>query len=205
MPHAPADPLLILLHGYSNNSGELAWLGEILAEHVPKARIVRLNAPFPHEEGSGGFQWYSLAGVSPRNRPGRVRAARAPLDTLLQAAIDEAGLSGRLDRVGLIGFSQGATMVFDAVASGRWPVGAMATFACRVATARPFGPAAATPILLVHGLEDEAVPAWNSLKAWGDLHRAGHPADLVACAGVGHDISRAAAAYAGQFLARHLA
>ncbi|MCF1710460.1 prolyl oligopeptidase family serine peptidase [Tabrizicola sp. J26] len=205
MPKPPADPLLILLHGYSNNAGELGWLGELLAEHVPQARIVRLNAPFPHEEGSGGYQWYSLAGVTPRNRPARVRAARAALDTLLQATIDEAGLSGRLDRVGLVGFSQGATMVFDAVASGRWAVGAMATFACRVATTRPFAPPPTTPMLLVHGLQDEAVPAWNSLKAWGELHRAGHPADLVACAGVGHDISRPAAAYAGQFLARHLA
>ena len=205
MPPKPADPLLILLHGYSNNAGELAWLGDIFAQHVPQARIARLNAPFPHEEGSGGYQWYSLASVTARNRRPRVTAARAALDALLRETIAQAGLADRLDQVGLVGFSQGATMAFDAVASGRWTVGAMVTFACRVATARPFRPRPETPMLMVHGLEDEAVPAWNSLKAWGDLHRAGHPADLVACAGVGHDISPAAAAYAAEFLARHLA
>ena len=51
-------------------------------------------------------------------------AARGALDDLLMRQLDLYGFAHRLDRVALVGFSQGATMVFDAIASGRWPVAA---------------------------------------------------------------------------------
>jgi phospholipase/carboxylesterase len=40
--------------------------------------------------------------------------------------IEKHGFAGRFDRIAFFGFSQGAIMALDAVASGRWPVRAAA-------------------------------------------------------------------------------
>jgi phospholipase/carboxylesterase len=133
-----------------------------LAAGLPDVAITAPDAPFVHDDNPALGQWHSLTGVTRANRPARVAAARGALDTLLRSQIAEQGFAGRLDRVALVGFSQGATMVFDAIASGRWPVAAAVTFACSVTRPDPVAPPPGTEMLMVHGSADRAVPPGNS-------------------------------------------
>ncbi len=172
-----------------------------LAACLPDFAITAPDAPYAHDDDPVLRQWYSLTGVTKANRPARVAAARGALDALLRLQVDAYGFSGRLDRVALVGFSQGATMVFDAIASGRWPVAAAVTFACRVIRPDPVAPPPGTKMLMVHGSADRAVPPGNSATGRTLLRRHGLDTDHLVCAGVGHEISPAAMVYAARFIA----
>ena len=179
---------------------DLGGLQAGLAAGLPDVVITAPDAPFAHDDNPALRQWYSLTGVTRANRPARVATARGALDSLLRSQIAAKGFAGRLDRVALVGFSQGATMVFDAIASGRWPVAAAVTFACRVTRPDPVAPPPGTKMLMVHGSADRAVPPGNSASGRTLLRRHGLDADHLVCAGVGHEISPAAAAYAAMFI-----
>jgi phospholipase/carboxylesterase len=195
------DSLVILCHGVAAFGYDLDPLADVLRAARPSSSVVAPDAPFAFEHGPGR-QWYSQDDITPANRRERVVAARPAFDALVSGLIDEHRLAGRLDRVALVGFSQGAIMVEDALASGRWPVAAMVALSGRLATPEPLTPAPATPLLLVHGADDPVVPPSESERAFALLKAAGVAVELHRLAGVGHVVSPQAAALAAGFVSR---
>ena len=191
--------LIILLHGVGSSGANIAPLGEAWHAAMPDTDFVAPDGPFGFDHGAGR-QWFSLDGITPENRPGRVVAARESFDRTLAAILAARGLTHRLDRVVLAGFSQGAIMALDAVASGRWPVAAVVAFSGRLATPS-LTPAGQTPVMLIHGDADGAIPVAESIEAEARLLAAGVAAKLHVLAGVGHTISPAGAEMAGRFIA----
>ena len=125
---------------------------------------------------------------------------------MISTAIAERGFAGRLDRVALFGFSQGAIMALDAIARGRWPVAAVVAASGRLpGAADPLPAAAATPVLLLHGEADAMVPAEESRRAATRLKAAGFAVETRFFARLGHAISAEGVEAAGAFLARALA
>jgi phospholipase/carboxylesterase len=92
-------------------------------------------------------------------------------------------------------------MALDAVASGRWPVGAVVGFSGRLASPLPLQPAMETPILLVHGSADPVIPSTESSKAAAALQALGVNVETLILPGLPHTISAEGAAQAGNFLA----
>lgn len=195
--------LIILLHGVGSSGENLARLGDIWLEMLPGAAVAAPDAPFAFD-GGGGHQWFSIAGVSESNRAQRVEAARTAFDDTLNAVLERRGFSGRLDQVALVGFSQGAIMALDALASGRWPVRAVVAFAGRLATAEPLSPPPGSAALLVHGDADRVIPAAETLLAAATLRRHGVEVESQIEAGVDHTISPEGALKAADFLSRRL-
>lgn len=193
-----------MLHGVGSNGNDLTSLADALKGALPSAVFVAPNAPSPSSFGSG-YQWFSVAGVTEDNRSARILDARPSFDKTISALVEEHGFSGRLDRVVLVGFSQGTIMALDAVASGRWPVGAVVGFSGRLASPLPLQPATATPILLVHGSSDAVIPASESSKAAATLHRLGLKVETLILPGLTHTVSAEGVARAGSFLAETLA
>lgn len=191
--------LVILLHGVGSNGADLAPLGESWKARLPDAVFVSPNAPEPSNFGSG-YQWFSVAGVTEENRPARITAARPAFDTVISDIIEENGFNGRLDRVVLVGFSQGTIMSLDAVASGRWPVAAVVGFSGRLASEAPLAPSKATKIMLIHGTSDPVIPSWETEKAETELKAAGLSVETVIEPGLGHTISIGGADRACDFL-----
>ena len=192
-----------MLHGVGSSGPALAPLANAWKGALPDAVFVAPNAPSPSSFGSG-YQWFSVAGVTEDNRSGRILDARPSFDKTISALIEENGFSGRLDRVVLVGFSQGTIMALDAVASGRWPVGAVVGFSGRLASPLPLRPATATPILLVHGSSDPVIPAAESSKAAAILQPLGLKVETLILPGLNHTISAEGAGRAGSFLAEAL-
>jgi phospholipase/carboxylesterase len=91
-------------------------------------------------------------------------------------------------------------MVFDAIASGCWPVAAAITFAFRVTRPDLVAPPPGTKMLMVQSSADKAVPQGNSATGRTLLRRHGLDAHHLVCAGVGHEISPAATVYAARFI-----
>lgn len=194
-----SENLVILLHGVGARGADLAALGMGWQKALPQTRFVAPDAPFAFDQGGAGRQWFSVSGVTAANRAGRVVAARQAFDATLQAILDQTGFSDRLDRVALVGFSQGAIMALDALASGRWPVAAVIGYAGRLATPDPLTPAIA-PVLLVHGDADTAIPFTETLSAEARLKAVGVPVRAVIEPGRHHGISPEAAALGAAFL-----
>lgn len=193
-----------MLHGVGSSGNDLAPLANAWKDALPGAVFVAPNAPSPSSFGSG-YQWFSVAGVTEDNRSARILDARPSFNKAISALIEENGFSGQLDRVAFVGFSQGTIMALDAIASGRWPVGAVVGFSGRLASPPPLQPATATSILLVHGSSDPVIPASESNKAAATLQPLGLKVETLILPGLTHTISAEGVARAGSFLAETLA
>ncbi|MFN7101639.1 MAG: alpha/beta hydrolase [Pseudorhizobium sp.] len=198
-----ADVLVIMLHGVGASGSDLAPLADAWTTALPGAAFASPDAPAASSFGSG-YQWFSVAGVTEENRAGRVHDARPSFDAVVSATIEENDFSNRLDRVAFVGFSQGTIMALDAVASGRWPVGAVVGFSGRLASPLPHQPALRTPVLLIHGSGDEVIPATESTGAAATLKALGVAVETVIVPGLPHTISIEGADKAGSFLAASL-
>lgn len=196
--------LVILLHGVGSRGRDLLPLAELWRGHLPGTAFVAPDAPHPFEQGGAGRQWFSVLGITPANRAARIAEARAGFDAALADAIEAHGLTNRLDRVALVGFSQGSIMALDALATGRWPVAAVVAFAGRLATAEPLTPAPGTRLLLVHGSSDPVMPVAEAASARSTLEASGVAVESHILPGVGHTITAEGARLAGLFLARTL-
>lgn len=203
MTDGPPDSLVILLHGVAAFGYDLDPLAGVLRRSLPGAAVIAPDAPFAYELGPGR-QWYSLEGVTPENRLERIQAARPAFDALIGSLVAAQGLENRLERVALVGFSQGATLAFDAMARGRWPVGALALLSGRFVTPAPFLPAHTTPVLLVHGSADGAVPPEETRRAAVMLQGAGMMVQSHILRGVGHTISPTGMKLTRRFLRERL-
>lgn len=189
--------LVILLHGVGSSSANMAALGQAMAPALPG--IVFESPDAPHGNGRG-HEWFSVAGVTEGNRPGRVAAARPGFDAVISGLIAQHGFSDALDRVALLGFSQGSIMALDALASGRWPVGAVVAFSGRLASPLPLAPSTGTPLLLFHGDADPIMPPSESVRAAEQLTAVGVRAKLTIEPGLGHQVSPSGLAQATAFL-----
>ena len=172
MPTTETGSLVVFLHGVGSRGASLLPLARQWAPLLPGAEFAAPDGPAVFDGDGAGRQWFSVDGVTDTNRPQRIVAARAGFDETLRNAVDQHGFLDRLDRVVLVGFSQGAIMALDAVATGRWPVAAVVAYSGRLASPPPLTPSKSTRVLLVHGADDQVVAARHSTEAaavLGDL------------------------------------
>jgi phospholipase/carboxylesterase len=201
---SPDGSLVIFLHGVGASGADLAPLSGLLRRFLPAAAFASPDAPKPFDGGVPGRQWFSIAGVNDANRGERVAGARAGFDRVVNHEIEKAGFRGRLDRIAFFGFSQGAILSLDAVADGRWPIAAVVAASGRLVL--PPGPKAAkaTPVLLLHGDQDNVIPAAETPRAERLLREAGLAVEARLYPDLGHSISSEGLDAAGAFLARRL-
>lgn len=196
-----APDLVILLHGVRAFGADVARLGEAWRDLLPATAFAAPDAPFPFDGGAPGRQWFSVTGVTAENRAARIAAARPAFDAVIEGIMDAHGLTGHPERVALVGYSQGAIMALDALATGRWPVAGVVALSGRLALDGPLTPPAATKLLIVHGTEDTVVPCIESQSACARLEQVGFRPEMHLLPGIGHWISTEAVERAGLFLA----
>ena len=197
-----AKSLVVLLHGVGSRGADLLPLAQGWRQSLPATAFAVPDGPFAFDGGGPGRQWFSVSGVTEANRPQRIVAARPAFDDVLSAAIAQHELLGHLDRVVLVGFSQGSIMALDAIVSGRWPVAALVAYSGRLASPRPFAPAGSTQVLLVHGTADPVISAGNSTEAAATLRELGFRTDSQILPGVGHTITVQGAQLGAEFIAK---
>lgn len=200
-----AQNLVILLHGVGASGADLAPLGVALRDFLPNAVFAAPNAPNRFDGGGLGRQWFSVVGINTANRAQRVEQARAGFDRIVAQEIEKFGFGARLESIAFFGFSQGAIMALDAIATGYWPVGAMVAASGRLAL--PPGPmvTSKTPVLLLHGERDDVVPVQETVQADRILKNAGFEVEMRVYPELGHAISPDGLRASGEFLAARLA
>ncbi|MBA4790346.1 MAG: dienelactone hydrolase family protein [Rhizobiales bacterium] len=200
----PADSLVVLLHGYGADGRDLLDLADAFGDLLPGAAFAAPHAPEPCAQAPVGRQWFALDDLDPRRLAMGVDSAVPALVRVLEDERARWGVAP--DRVALVGFSQGAMMALGAMLRLPAPPAAVVALSGLWAGPRPqTPPAALPPVCLIHGMEDEVVPAGALLASAVGLSEAGIPVEWHLCPGLGHGIDARGLGLTGAFLHQGLA
>ncbi len=180
----PMQGCVVTLHGRGVTGEDLMPLATEIG--LLGIRWIFPDAPFPFPSDEGGRMWY---GFAPEKEEG-ILASRRLLFDLLDHLTEREKVPA--ERLALMGFSQGAVMSLDA--GLRYPkklamiiaLSGYLPFPERL-SAEKSAASSGTPILLIHGTDDDVVPADGSRKAHAALVKEGYPARLQEYP-MGHEI-----------------
>ena len=183
----PPKQLVVLCHGLGADGHDLIDLAPAWAEAAPDAVFASVHAPEVHYSGFGR-QWWAVADRRPEVMEAGVRRAAGFLDAFIDAELQRLGLPA--DAYALMGFSQGAmTALFTGLRRAVAPRAILAfSGALLVPEALTSELANRAPVLLVHGEDDDVVPASRSRDAEQALRAAGVPVESTYIPGLGHGI-----------------
>ena len=202
-----ARQLVVFLHGYGADGNDLIDIGRVWQPVMPNAAFVSPHAPSPCVQAGMGREWFPLTDRAQNERWRGVTSAAPILDRFLDAELQRRNLPP--SALALVGFSQGTMMALHvglrrAVApfaivgySGLLVVPPDADpdkFAAEIKS-RP-------PVLLIHGDQDELIPAQALFQASSGLAALGVPVEWHLSAGIGHGIDQEGLRHGGEFLAR---
>ncbi|MCI0600038.1 MAG: phospholipase, partial [Beijerinckiaceae bacterium] len=159
-----AEQLVVFLHGYGANGNDLIAIGKQWRSLMPGAAFAAPNAPEPCHQAPGGRQWFRLTMLNPAERWAGVKKAHPVLDAFLDAELERHRLDG--SKLALVGFSQGTMLALHTGLRRARAPAAIVGYSGELVVptnddgAMPFIPAStAPPILLVHGSQDDLIPA----------------------------------------------
>jgi phospholipase/carboxylesterase len=184
-PAAAAQQLIVLLHGVGSNAQNLVPVGQQFAALYPDALVLSLEGLQASDLGQGR-QWFSVAGVTEANRPGRVAAAMPAFRALIEALQQASGVSA--ENTTLVGFSQGSIMALECTQTQPALAAHVVAFSGRFASA-PTHAAIGTSVHLIHGDADPVMSVESSRSAARQLQALGVPVTLDIEAGMGHGIN----------------
>ncbi len=185
---APAQQLVVLLHGLGADGADLIDLAPVWARALPHAAFVAPHAPTPFVAGGFGRQWFDLYAADDATREAGADQSTLWLDSFLSAELTRLCLSD----YALMGFSQGAMMALHAGLRRKIAPKAILAFSGRlIAPHRLAEVTSRPPILLVHGEADEIVPAAESRAAEAALRAEGFDITTQFSPRLGHSIDEA--------------
>lgn len=184
-PAGAAQQLILLFHGVGSNAQDLVPVGQQFAAQFPAALVISLQGLQASDFGQGR-QWFSVAGVTEENRPGRVAAAMPAFRALIEQLQKNSGVSAA--NTTLIGFSQGSIMALESTQTQPALAGHVLAFSGRFATA-PTHAVQGTSVHLIHGDADPVMSVESSRSAAKQLQALGVPVTLDMEPGMGHGIN----------------
>lgn len=191
--------LVVLLHGWGADAGDLAGLAEPLSGHLPDTLFFAADAPDICAANPFGRQWFDI-----NDRITGPDYARPYILEMLAELASNCQLPAAA--IGLAGFSQGGMMSLATACRLPSPCAAAVCFSGALLNPDQLPKAAgdSPPILLIHGTEDQIVPPAALAAADARLTEQGWQTQSEMRPGLGHGIDEYSIAEAGRFLARHL-
>jgi len=204
----PARQLVVFLHGYGADGNDLIEIGRIWQDLLRQAAFVSPHAPNPCGQAPMGREWFPLTFREPNERWIGVNKAAPVLERFLDKELQRHNLPP--SALALVGFSQGTMMALHV--GLRRPVAPAAIVGYSGIFVLPDGAAPDSvkkdvrnrpPILLIHGSEDDLIPAQALFLATGDLAALSIPVEWHLSYGMGHGIDQEGLRQGGEFLAQH--
>ncbi|MCR9067409.1 MAG: alpha/beta hydrolase [Rhodobacteraceae bacterium] len=188
-----ADSLVIFLHGYGADGGDLLGLADPLGPHLPDTAFVAPDAPERSTMNPMGFQWFPIPWIDGSSEDqaeqGMLRAVD-DLNAFLDRMMAEEGLTP--DRVALVGFSQGTMLSLHVAPRRDAALAGVVAFSGRLLAPETLADEVRVrpPVLLIHGDADDVVPPASLPEAAEALEQAGWT-ELYAhvMKGTGHGIA----------------
>lgn len=203
MPKGGRSPrqLVVLLHGFGASGDDLIGLAEDWRDLLPDALFVAPHAPegMPFAD-LAGRQWFGLQTFTPDELWRGVLRAAPLLDAFIDQELARVGL-GSPD-LALVGFSQGAMMALHVGLRRRLPPAAIVGYSGIIAGPEHLGDdiQSSPPVLLIHGDQDEVIPAKALALTRDSLAAAQVVVEWHIRPGLGHGIDPVGLAMGGGFL-----
>jgi len=198
----PAQQLVVLLHGYGADGADLIDLGRFWQTLLPDAAFIAPDAPelLPFA-GFGGRQWFALTERTPSEYRIGAEAAQPVLDQFLDHELSQLSLDDR--SLALVGFSQGAMMTYQCGLRRKIPPACLIAYSGLLPGSDRLGPInTESPVLIVHGQEDDLVANYHGRVAYETLSGAGLKVEYHDLPGLGHSIDDRGLSLGSQFLVR---
>jgi phospholipase/carboxylesterase len=202
-----ARQLVVFVHGYGADGNDLIEIGRAWQVMMPDAAFVSPHAPFPCGQAPMGREWFPLTFRDPDERWNGVNATTPILDRFLDAELARHNLPP--SALALVGFSQGTMMSLHVGLRRATPPAAIVGYSGMLvlkgdSDVEGYAPQirARPPVLLIHGDQDELIPAQALFHATNALAALDVPAEWHISAGIGHGIDDEGLRQGGEFLAR---
>ena len=186
-----ANKLVVFLHGYGADGKDLIDLAKPFGMALPNASFISPDAPHPCAMSPQGRQWFPIEEIP----MGAIRASLGLLD-LIQNEIKKLSLTFK--DVILIGFSQGAMMSMQCLLINNEQLGAIIGYsgalkeenidAANDLILNGKHKYSDTPVLLVHGEQDEVVPFQSLKKSKYLLNKIGFNVQTLSRQNLAHGI-----------------
>jgi phospholipase/carboxylesterase len=152
----------------------------------------------------GGYQWFAITRLDPREMEAGVARAAGVLDKFIDRELERYQIAPH--RLALVGFSQGTMMALH-VGLRRAGVGGIVGFSGALTGAGKLKEEARgkPPVLLIHGDQDDMIPVSAVFQAAEGLAAAGLGAQWHISYGVPHSIGPDGLELGGAFLRAALA
>ena len=199
--------LVIFLHGYGADGGDLLGLADPLSEHLPDTVFAAPNAPERCTGNPAGFQWFPIPwidGSSEEESETGMASATADLNAYIDSVMEAEGVS-EAETI-LVGFSQGTMMALHIAPRRKDAFAGVVGFSGRLLRPDDLAEEAISkpPVLLLHGDEDDVVPPMSLPEAGDALTQAGFQVYGHVMKGTGHGIAPDGVGVALSFIGRQL-
>jgi phospholipase/carboxylesterase len=206
----PAQQLVVFLHGYGADGNDLIDIGRAWQQFLPQAAFASPHAPEPCGQAPAARQWFPLTMRDPNERWTGVKKAAPVLERFLDAELTRHKLPP--SALALVGFSQGTMMALHVGLRRAAAPAAIVGYSGLLVTPpeREIEVLAAEirsrpPVLLVHGDQDDLIPAQALFAAAQGLSALGLSVEWHISPGIGHGIDAEGLRHGGEFLARRFA
>ncbi len=194
-----AERLIIMCHGYGADGNDLIGLAPHWQNILPAAAFVAPNGPQRCDNSPMGYQWFPISRMDPEELAKGIESAAPLLDAFIDEELERHGLGP--DQLALVGFSQGTMLSLHVGLRRSVAPAAIVGFSGTLAlpdkmdeiTARP-------PVLLIHGDQDDMIPAAATFGSASALGAADVTVQWHISHGIGHSIGPDGVAIAGKFL-----
>jgi phospholipase/carboxylesterase len=196
--------LVVFLHGYGADGNDLIAIGQQWQSLLPEAVFVAPHAPQPCAQAPIGRQWFALDLREPAELWRGVNGVAPLLNAFLDAELARYRLGQ--DRLAIVGFSQGTMMALH-VGLRRHRVAAVLGYSGVLVGPEHLAETnkvrgSTPPVLLVHGDQDDLIPAEALFVSAEELAKAGVPCQWHLSLGIGHGIDGGGLMHGGVFLAQ---
>ena len=205
--NGPARQVVVFLHGYGADGNDLIEIGRAWQELLPDAAFVSPHAPEACGQGGGGKQWFNLTFRDPNERWVGANTAEAGLERFLDAELKRRSLPP--SALALVGFSQGTMMALHVGLRRAIAPAAIVGYSGLLVVPPDAEPdqfpleiRSRPPVLLVHGDQDQVIPADALFHAAQGLAALEVPVEWHLSPGIGHGIDQEGLRQGGEFLAR---
>jgi phospholipase/carboxylesterase len=194
--------LVMLCHGVGADAHDVIDLASSWCHALPDALFVAPHGPERYDQGFTGRQWFSLRDRTPAVLDAAARRTAPLLLDHIDAELAQAGLPS--DAVAMMGYSQGAMMVLHAGLRRRPPPRGIMAYSGALLDAPGLAAECTghSPVLLVHGQDDDVVPFSRAGATESALLRLGMPVQTLWCPKLGHGIDEAGLSAGALFLQR---
>ncbi|MDO9526502.1 MAG: dienelactone hydrolase family protein [Gemmobacter sp.] len=187
-----ATSVVVFVHGYGADGGDLLGLADPLAPHLPNTAFHAPDAPERCSGNPFGFQWFPipwLDGSSEAEAAAGLQAASDDLNAYLDDVLAHEGLTP--DRLALVGFSQGSMISLQIAPRRARAIAGVVAFSGRLLRPEALAAEAVVkpPVLLLHGDADPVVPFADMGLAGDALVSAGFEVYAHVMKGTEHGIA----------------